>query len=433
MSRKTTRQETRNRRLSQSAKVYELKVTSNRFSQTTKKHLHKLFLEGKWLYNQILESNNIKNFDTKIHEVQVKTPNGPETRKLSTISSQMKQAIKDRTFMNVLSLHALKLKGKRIGRLKFKSYLHSIPLKQNNVTFSINRKDKTIRIQGLKQKLHIKGLDQIPENCEIANANLINYDNEYYIHVTTYVPKIEVSVPETSIGIDFGCQTQLTLSNGIKIEYQILPSKRLRRLDRKIDKKVNDKIGKYRPSNNRRNLQTQRRKEHRYITNKKKDIRKKIVNAITTNFKYVCFQDENIHAWAAGNHGKKIQFSGIGGIISDLKNKSHTPIMVNKFFPSTQLCPNCGNKHKLSQSERVYVCDCGFIEDRDLKSARCIETEAIRVFNENSNLSNKLVPTEHRDIKPEEHSPSTFFGILNNIQNIRVSKTNAVSQETPWL
>jgi hypothetical protein len=70
--------------------------------------------------------------------------------------------------------------------------------------------------------------------------------------------------------------------------------------------------------------------------------KRKIVSAVKNNFRYVCFQDESIHAWHAGNHGKKIQFSGIGGIISDLKHKSHTPLEVEKFFPSTQLCPKCG-------------------------------------------------------------------------------------------
>ncbi|NJL70447.1 MAG: transposase, partial [Candidatus Competibacteraceae bacterium] len=42
-----------------------------------------------------------------------------------------------------------------------------------------------------------------------------------------------------------------------------------------------------------------------------------------------------------------------------------TPLEVDRFFPSTQLCPSCGQKNKLSLSDRMYVCDCGFVRDRD--------------------------------------------------------------------
>ena len=150
------------------------------------------------------------------------------------------------------------------------------------------------------------------------------------------------------------------------------------------------------------------------MTNKKKDIRHKIVSAITNNYRYVCFQDESIHAWHSGNHGKKVQFSGIGGIISDLKHKSHTPLEVEKFFPSTQLCPSCGAKKKLSLSERTYKCECGFNMDRDKKSAIMIETEGL-----------KQIPVDNRDFKEQEISSSTFFDLLNNIGGVEVSKVRS--------
>ena len=159
-----------------------------------------------------------------------------------------------------------------------------------------------------------------------------------------------------------------------------------------------------------------RKSEYEYLTNKKKDIRCKLVSAIVKNHKYVCFQDESIHAWHAGTHGKKVQFSGIGGIIGDLKHKSHTPIMVDKFFPSTQLCPNCGNKKKLSLSERNYSCDCGFEKDRDWKSAICIEEEAM-----------KQIPMDDRNFKTREILTSTFFETLVAINGVKVSKLKSMN------
>lgn len=433
MSRKDTRLATKSRRQAQTCKVYELKLVKNKLSKTTQKHLHTMFLEAKWLYNHIISTDDILHFDTKVKEVPVLTPQGKEVRKLTCISAQMKQGIQGRAFNNILALSAMKKKGLPTGKLKFKSRVHSIPLKQHNGTHTINKEKGYIKLQGIKQKLHVRGLDQLPDECEIAFGNLVKRDNDYYLLITTFVPKTEVSVPETSVGIDFGCNTQLTLSNGIKIEYQVPISKRLRRLSRRIDKKVNGEIGKNRKSKNRYKLQVKRRKEHLRITNIKKDIKNKIVNAIVSNAKYVCFQDENIHAWQASNHGKKIQTTAIGGIMSDLKLKSHTPIQVDKFFPSTQLCPQCNHKRKLSLSERTYVCyECGYINDRDVKSAIMIEREGMKNSTPVSGFAaNKHeVPVERRDIKLEERASNTIFETLSKISRVRVSKVSSLSQET---
>jgi len=54
------------------------------------------------------------------------------------------------------------------------------------------------------------------------------------------------------------------------------------------------------------------------------------------------FLDENIKGWQSGWFGKRVSESALGGIIRDLKHKSHTPIVVDRYFPSTQLCPRCG-------------------------------------------------------------------------------------------
>lgn len=262
-----------------------------------------------------------------------------------------------------------------------------------------------------KKWLKVRGLEQIPQGSEIANAVLVRKRNDFYLHITTYTNKTNTeSVPDCATGIDFGCETQLTFSNGIKVEFQVTPTKRLRKLDRKIarkqrphsKKKIQDKL--------------KRKKEYEKLTNKRKDIRHKLVSAITKNYKYVCFQDESIHAWHSGNHGNKIQNSGIGGIISDLKHKSHTPTMISKFFPSTQLCPECGEKNKLLLSERTYYCNCGYTNDRDVKSAICIEQEAM-----------KQIPMDRRELTARENPSSTFLKALENIHGIKVKQDGSLN------
>ena len=91
MSRKESIKRTKDKRKSQTCKVYQVKVDSSKLSKTTRNSLKSLFLEGKWLYNSVLDFKDIKYYDTKTKEVLIKVKNNFEKRQLSTLSSQMKQ------------------------------------------------------------------------------------------------------------------------------------------------------------------------------------------------------------------------------------------------------------------------------------------------------------------------------------------------------
>ena len=58
--------------------------------------------------------------------------------------------------------------------------------------------------------------------------------------------------------------------------------------------------------------------------------------------------------------------------------------MVDKFFPSTKLCPECGTINNPSLSDRIYNCDCGYCLDRDVHSARNILFEGLRIISRES-------------------------------------------------
>jgi putative transposase len=402
-----TKRETQLRHSTQKCKSYELKIIKSKLSKTSLNKLNTLFKEARYFYNFCLSSDDLSTLDTKVKTVPVKVLDKFENRTLNALSSQMKQSLKAKVFLSIKVLSSLKKKGKKTGKLKFKSFLHSIPLKQANITYKIDFNTSRVKIQGILQKLKVSGLSQIPKNIELANATLVKKCGDFYLYITTFRDKIEKTIPDKSIGIDFGCSTQLTLSNGIKIEYQIPVSKKLKRLDRKIMKKNRKK------SNNKFKDKLKREKEYLKLNNKKKDIRNKIVNVLTNNFKYICFQDESLNAWKV-NHGKKIQNTSLGGIIRNLKNKSHTPIEVNKFFPSTQLCPKCGIKNKLELKDRVYECKCGYKEDRDIHAAKNIELEG---------LNSKKIPVERRELKTEERNTSTthIIDLLKRINGVRAS------------
>jgi len=125
---KKTLKETRKRRENQVCRVYQLKLQN--LSKKDIEKLDRLFLEAKWLRNFVVADieNRIK--DYKYEEVEIKTPDGFEKRKIKTLSSQMKQEIIDQIKDDLKSLKKSKENGNKVGKLKFKSEVRTIPFKQ---------------------------------------------------------------------------------------------------------------------------------------------------------------------------------------------------------------------------------------------------------------------------------------------------------------
>jgi len=42
----------------------------------------------------------------------------------------------------------------------------------------------------------------------------------------------------------------------------------------------------------------------------------------------------------------------------------------DRWYPSSQVCSRCGNRnHRMTLSDRVFICDCGYSDDRDRNAA----------------------------------------------------------------
>ena len=362
---KLTGKATRKRHASLTCKVYEMKFDKSHLSKKKLNYLNRLFLEAKWLYNCMLSTDNPVNFNTKVNEISILGKDKKiETRSLEVISSQMKQGVRERLFHNICGLVARKKKGAKVGRLKFKSVSNSIYLKQFDNTYKL--KGKYLKLQGFKKNFKLEGLKQIPADAEITTANLIRKSDNYYFQITCFLPKEDVKFEHKSIGIDFGIKTSITFSNGEKYNFQFPIPDDLKRLQRQ--KKI-----KLKNSKNNKKLDVKIGKKYNKLANQKKDAKNKIVSHITKKYKIVCVQDENIKGWHENWFGKQVQHSILGGIMSDLKRKSHTLSLVDRYFPSTQICPFCNKRNKeLTLKDRIFECNCGYQEDRDIHAARNI-------------------------------------------------------------
>jgi len=285
----------------------------------------------------------------------------------------MRQGIVERIRRSLYSLKRAKEKGIKVGKLSFKSEIRSIPLKQYGITYKILGDKNRVKIQGIKKKFRILGLHQIPKNAELAEAQLVKKPSGYYLHVVCYLPKEEVmeeikeKQKKEAVGIDLGIKYQLVLSNGEKFSWYVLETKRLKKLQRELSRKV---------KGSRNYLKTKHKlqKEWEYIQNKRKDIQNKVISCLK-RFSLIAVQDDYIKAWHEGLFGKRVQNTGIGGITARLKRLATlVPVVfVDRYEPTTQVCSFCGNRQKVSLSERVFKCQkCGKEIDRDVNSARNI-------------------------------------------------------------
>jgi transposase len=346
-------------------------------------------------------------FDTKTKDVVVKVGENFETRRMKTLSAQMKQGIHSKMKDSCKALKAAKKKGRKTGKLKFKSRVNSILLKQPGKTFKI--KGKRLKIDGIKRWVRIDGEEQISVDAEYANAHLIRKAGAFYLKLTVYKkPELRKNTNE-AIGVDLGIKTQMTLSNGIEIRFKLEVPENIREIQRKISrsKRMNGKE----KTKNCRKLLNRLEVLNLHLKNKKEDIHKKIVSLLLDKFDYITVQNDSIKSWHSGRYGKQIQESALGGITSRLHGNPRT-LIVDRWFASTKLCPVCGCLNDISLDNRVFKCgSCGYGLHRDTKSARLILNEGL-----------KQLGAERTKVKPMETLTNTdTLEYLNKIPGVSAS------------
>lgn len=223
-------------------------------------------MESKWLYNWLVTDISRLKIDTKeIKKIEIKVGETFEERDLTVLGSQIKQDIADRLKDNLRALVKLKEGKHKVGQLKHKKFVNSIPLKQYGVTYKLDPARNRIRIQRLGE-FRVLGLHQIPSEAEIANAVLVRKPSGYYIHVTCYLPDDyfeRSSSNDDMVAVDGGIRKKLTLSNGAQIDFEVSENKRIKRLQKRLAKKE-------KRSKNRLKTRRLLRIEYEDLKNKKK-------------------------------------------------------------------------------------------------------------------------------------------------------------------
>ena len=289
----------------------------------------------------------------------------------------------------------VKIRRRNKGKLKFRRFDEIQPNFNVRCDMSTNKKRPSRIYLKDNGKLQIPTLGDIDFGSVRADFDLsckkqvanISFDGKYwYLSYTEDVKTKLVNSPKCTdgIGVDLGIKTLATFSDGTRVpniktfrRVRIL-EKRLRRLQRKVSRKyLINKCNKYNKTKNIIKLEKQIKLIHRSIRNIRiNHIRKFVSVLVKKQPKYIAVEDLNVKGMMKNKHLAKdianCSFYTIREhIIRKATERNILVRLVDRFYPSSKTCSNCGSyKKDLKLSQRVYHCNhCQEKIDRDLNAA----------------------------------------------------------------
>ena len=208
--------------------------------------------------------------------------------------------------------------------------------------------------------------------------------DRYYVSVLIEIPNNKTADNSNEgIGIDLGLKDFAIVSNG-KTYKNINKSAKLKKLEKQLIREQRSLSRKYEnlkegESTQRANIQKQKlkvQKVHHKIDNIRTDyINKTIAEMVKTKPSYITIEDLNVSGMMKNKHlSKAVASQKFYEFRTKLQAKCKEIgielRVVDRWYPSSKTCHCCGAiKKDLKLSDRIFQCDCGYIEDRDFNAA----------------------------------------------------------------
>lgn len=233
-------------------------------------------------------------------------------------------------------------------------------------------------------RLKEKGYIPTSKDGFIIKSGTISYKaGKYYISVLINMPEQNIQVNNNlGIGIDLGLKDFAICSDG-SVYNNINKTIGIKKIEKKLkreQRKLSRKIVSSKNNSTQKNLKKQKlkvQKLYQRLTNIRTDYLNKIINSIVkTKPSFIVIEDLNVSGMMKNKHLSKAVaqqkfFEFKTKLINKCKEYGIELRVVDRWYPSSKLCHNCGHiKKDLKLKDRTYICsECGYIEDRDINAS----------------------------------------------------------------
>ena len=258
-------------------------------------------------------------------------------------------------------------------------------------SYTTDNNSDAVRFDGNRLKLpkvgYVKVVEHRRHEGRILTATISHErGGEYYASVLCEIEQTEpLPVTDKVLGIDLGLHDFIVCSDGTRVE----APKYFRKSEQKLARIQRAFSRTQKGSNGHEKARLKVARCHQKIKNQRMDFLQKLSTKLIRENQVICLEDLSVKGMERNKKlAKSVTDASFSKFVSMLEYKAEwygrEIIKIERFYPSTQLCSDCGYKNEsikgLSGLKfREWTCpECGEVHDRDLNAARNILKEGLK-------------------------------------------------------
>jgi putative transposase len=301
-----------------------------------------------------------------------RTPQRAWLAEVSAVVLQQALADANTAYRNFFASLSGKRKGRKLGAPRFRS-----------------RKDRAQSIRFTKAarfkvtnagRLRLPGIGDVPVRWSRhlpaePSSVTVSVDAAGRYHASFVVDAPDQPLPPTGreVGIDLGLTHFAVLSDGTKVDAPRIARKRaakLRRAQKELARRQNG-------SANREKSRRRLARCHARVADTRRDWLHKLPSIVVRENQLITVEDLAVSGLARTRLARSVHDAGwsmfVGMLAYKAQRAGRTFVKVNRWFPSTRACSECGALGEAKPLHvRAWTCRCGATHDRDVNAARNI-------------------------------------------------------------